>query len=82
MYNDTGFSSPMKTLLLALLLVTGSAWAEWEKVAEGDASYREQCLNRGMLAAEDIFRSLIYLFSDFGKFVNGHNLIVDDAFCL
>lgn len=26
----------MKTLLLALLLVTGSAWAEWVKVAEGD----------------------------------------------
>ena len=71
-----------KLFLVVLMMLACSAWAEWEKVAEGDASYREQCLNRGMLAAEDIFRSLIYLFSDFGKFVNGHNLIVDDAFCL
>ena len=45
-------------------------------------AYREQCLNRGMLAAEDISGSLIYLLSDFGKFVNGQNLIVDDGFCL
>lgn len=27
----------MKTLLLALLLVTGSAWAEWVRVGESDA---------------------------------------------
>ena len=36
MYDDTLFASPMKTLLLALLLVTGSAWAEWVMVARHD----------------------------------------------
>lgn len=45
-------------------------------------AYREQCLNRGMLAVEDVSGSLIYLLSDFGRFVNGQNLIIDDGFCL
>ena len=40
MYDDTLFASPMKTLLLALLLVTGSAEAEWVQVGEGASHYK------------------------------------------
>ena len=44
--------------------------------------YRSHCAKKGMLDAQDLCGSLIYLLSDASKFVTGHNLIVDDGFCL
>lgn len=45
-------------------------------------AYNEQCLNKGMLNAEDITGTIIYLISDESKYVNGQNVIVDDGFTL
>lgn len=45
-------------------------------------AYRKECLNKGMLDAEDVVGSIIFLLSDDAKFVNGQNLVVDDGFTL
>jgi NAD(P)-dependent dehydrogenase (short-subunit alcohol dehydrogenase family) len=44
--------------------------------------YAERCLNKGMLDAEDLNGTLLYLLSDLGAYVNGQNIIVDDGFIL
>ena len=45
-------------------------------------NYRDQCMEKGMLEAEDLTGTLIYLLSDMSKYVNGQNIIVDDGFVL
>lgn len=45
-------------------------------------AYQNCCLNKGMLNAQDISGTLLYLLSDLSEFVNGQNLIVDDGFTL
>lgn len=45
-------------------------------------AYRKQSLTKGMLDKTDICGTLIYLLSDLSKYVNGHNIIVDDGFGL
>jgi NAD(P)-dependent dehydrogenase (short-subunit alcohol dehydrogenase family) len=45
-------------------------------------NYKTYTLNKGMLDASDISGTLIYLLSDFSKFVNGQNILVDDGFTL
>lgn len=45
-------------------------------------SYKDFCLNKGMLDKSDINGTLIYLLSDLSEFVNGQNIIVDDGFTL
>ena len=45
-------------------------------------AYKEFCLNKGMLNAKDISGTVLYLLSDLSEFVNGQNIIVDDAFTL
>lgn len=45
-------------------------------------SYRNFCVNKGMLNKEDLIGTLIYLLSDFSTYVNGQNIIVDDGFSL
>jgi len=45
-------------------------------------NYRNKCINKGMLDAEDLKTSLLFLLSDGSKFVNGQNIIVDDGFTL
>lgn len=45
-------------------------------------AYKQQCLNKGMLDAQDVTGTLIYLLSDLSEFVNGQNIIVDDGFTL
>ena len=45
-------------------------------------NYQDYCLNKGMLDANDLKGTLVYLLSDMSKYVNGQNLIVDDGFCL
>jgi NAD(P)-dependent dehydrogenase (short-subunit alcohol dehydrogenase family) len=46
------------------------------------ARYRKFCLNKGMLEAQDLTGALLFLLSDASRFVNGHNLVVDDGFTL
>lgn len=45
-------------------------------------AYRGKCSAKGMLNAEDLNGTLIYLLSDMSTFVNGQNLVVDDGFTL
>jgi len=45
-------------------------------------AYKDFCLNKGMLDAEDLKGALAFLLSDASKYVNGQNLIVDDGFTL
>ena len=45
-------------------------------------NYRDQCMEKGMLEAEDLTGTLIYLLSDMSKYVNGQNIIVDDGLVL
>lgn len=45
-------------------------------------SYKEHCLNKGMLHPTDISGTLLYLLSNLSTFVNGQNIIVDDGFTL
>lgn len=44
--------------------------------------YKKECLNKGMLDSCDITGTLLYLLSDFSKYVNGQNIIVDDGFSI
>lgn len=45
-------------------------------------SYKDLCLNKGMLDSKDIEGTLLYLLSDLSKYVNGQNIVVDDGFTL
>lgn len=45
-------------------------------------SYKNQCLNKGMLDTVDLKGTLVYLLSDASKYVNGQNIIVDDGFSI
>lgn len=45
-------------------------------------AYRSNCLNKGMLDAEDLIGALGFLLSDDSKYMNGQNIIVDDGFTL
>ena len=45
-------------------------------------NYRSDCLNKGMLDADDLTGTLLYLLSDQSKYVNGQNIIVDDGWIL
>jgi len=44
--------------------------------------YNSYCGAKGMLDAQDIVGTLVYLLSDASRYVTGQNLIVDDGFCL
>ncbi|MBF0553537.1 MAG: SDR family oxidoreductase [Nitrospirae bacterium] len=44
--------------------------------------YNSQCLSKGILDVKDIVGVLMFLLSDDSKYVNGHNIVVDDGFCL
>lgn len=44
--------------------------------------YGAQCLNKGMLAPEDVAGTLVWLLSDASAHVNGQNIVVDDGFVL
>lgn len=46
------------------------------------AKYNAKCLNKGMLDADDIVGTLLFLLSDASKFINGQNIVVDDGFTL
>jgi len=44
--------------------------------------YKEHCLSKGMLSAEDITGTVIFLLSDASRYLAGQNLVVDDGFSL
>lgn len=44
------------------------------------AKYKQHTFGKGMLDAEDILGSIVFLLSDQSKFLNAQNLIVDDGF--
>jgi len=44
--------------------------------------YRENCASKGMLDAEDLIGTVVYLISDMSKYLNGQNIIVDDGWVL
>jgi NAD(P)-dependent dehydrogenase (short-subunit alcohol dehydrogenase family) len=45
-------------------------------------AYGEYCGTKGMLNASDISNALVFLLSDESKYMNGQNIIIDDAFSL
>jgi NAD(P)-dependent dehydrogenase (short-subunit alcohol dehydrogenase family) len=44
--------------------------------------YQKYCTSKGMLDPVDLKGALIFLLSDFSKYVNGQNIIVDDGWTL
>ena len=46
------------------------------------AAYRNDCLNIGMLNANDIASAIVYLLSDKSRAINGQNIIIDDGWSL
>ena len=44
--------------------------------------YKTSCTNKGMLDAEDLVGTLLFLISDQSKYINGQNIIVDDGWSL
>lgn len=46
------------------------------------SQYRESCNSKGMLDAEDVVGTVLYLISDYSNYVTGQNIIVDDGWCL
>ena len=44
--------------------------------------YAENCLGKGMLDAEDLNGTLLFLLSEMGQYVNGQNIVVDDGYSL
>lgn len=44
--------------------------------------YLNHCGKKGMLSSTDVNESIMFLLSDGSKYINGHNLIIDDSFSL
>jgi len=44
--------------------------------------YRSKCINKGMLDADDLKTSLVFLLANGSKYINGQNVVVDDGFTL
>ena len=44
--------------------------------------YKEHALSKGMLDAQDVTGTLLYLLSDLSSYVNGQNIVVDDGWTL
>jgi NAD(P)-dependent dehydrogenase (short-subunit alcohol dehydrogenase family) len=45
-------------------------------------NYDAFCAGKGMLDLQDISGTLVFLLSDNARYVDGHNLVVDDGFSL
>jgi len=46
------------------------------------ASYNAHCASKGMLAADDIVGTLLFLLSDESRYMTGQNLFIDDGFSI
>ena len=45
-------------------------------------NYRDHCGSKGMLDAEDVTGTIMFLLSEHAKFINGQNIVVDDGWSL
>lgn len=45
-------------------------------------AYQQKTLGKGMLHASDVTGTIVYLLSDFSRYTNGQNIVVDDGFTL
>ena len=45
-------------------------------------AYKRNTFGTGMLEAEDVCGTVLFLLSDASKFINGQNIIVDDGYSL
>lgn len=45
-------------------------------------AYKRNTLGKGMLDVDDVMGSIVYLLSDYSRYVNGQNIVVDDGFIL
>lgn len=45
-------------------------------------AYKLNTLGKGMLDVDDVIGSIVYLLSDYSRYVNGQNIVVDDGFIL
>ncbi len=45
-------------------------------------NYMSTCSTKGMLDADDLNGTLLYLLSDYSKYTNGQNIVVDDGWTL
>ena len=45
-------------------------------------NYNKDCISKGMLDAEDVTGTLIFLLSDKSKYITGQNIVVDDGWSL
>ena len=45
-------------------------------------AYKKSCNSKGMLNPEDISNTVLFLFDDTSKYINGQNIIVDDGWSL
>ncbi len=46
------------------------------------AAYNAHCASKGMLAAEDVVGTLLFLLSDESRYMTGHKFFVDDGFSI
>jgi NAD(P)-dependent dehydrogenase (short-subunit alcohol dehydrogenase family) len=44
--------------------------------------YRDECNKKGLLDANDIVGSILFLLSDYSQYINGQNIIIDDGWSL
>lgn len=44
--------------------------------------YSEFCLNKGMLDADDVVGTVLFLISDYSRYMNGQSIVIDDGFSL
>jgi NAD(P)-dependent dehydrogenase (short-subunit alcohol dehydrogenase family) len=44
--------------------------------------YREDCVSKGMLDADDVTGALLFLLSEHSKYITGQNIVVDDGWIL
>ena len=45
-------------------------------------AYKKSCNSKGMLDPEDVSNTVLFLFDDNSKYINGQNIIVDDGWSL
>jgi len=45
-------------------------------------NYKKYALNKGMLDVDDVIGVINFLISDYSKYINGQNIVVDDGFVL
>lgn len=45
-------------------------------------AYKSYCNDKGMLDSDDVSGVILFLLSDFSRYINGQNIVIDDGFTL